>query len=563
MLRRVHTVRLTAADDSLLRRGAILLEDALHVASFPEPEGGRVLVIRSLPVGSIHSHQSSASLALTVQQRLWQLSAEAVYAIAPTAPTATAVYFHTDAEPYILLALRLAQGQPASEWFWPLVIPGWTPYLSIEARWRTILRGIRQTRAKQGAVIALVQTLAEQQALTSLLESLTWQDGDALLQDAGWSRPDPAIALLPSSPPPLPISSWSTILRHSLTRWSLTDPRMLWLGAIALVSQTPARILEPQLLKQVISLLQVLCSNPLSPNASTSLAQDVPSEVITHPSSSAPAGDGEESDRLSNSPLDLPFDLTTNHNSPEDIPSSSGHSNPLPTDAIQANFQRTTSYAGLFFLISLLNQLQIASFLTTHPDLIAIDLPRHIVSAIAHRLAIPATDPVQAALSSTDMPSPSPDGPIPAFTVPELWLQRIANPGSWFLHPHAEDPDTTILQDASQRFALAVWQGQPPLSLQTVLKTHSPQIGRPLSIPDGDRWLQHLWITALRRWCRRFVGMGLSDLVCRPGQVVVTRTHVDVFFHHDQTDIRLRRTGLDIDPGWVAWWGQVIAYHYV
>jgi hypothetical protein len=57
--------------------------------------------------------------------------------------------------------------------------------------------------------------------------------------------------------------------------------------------------------------------------------------------------------------------------------------------------------------------------------------------------------------------------------------------------------------------------------------------------------------------------MGLAAVVSRPGRVAVTRTHVDVLFGHQQADPRVRRAGLDLDPGWLPWFGRVVQFHYL
>ena len=70
------------------------------------------------------------------------------------------------------------------------------------------------------------------------------------------------------------------------------------------------------------------------------------------------------------------------------------------------------------------------------------------------------------------------------------------------------------------------------------------------------------WIAAMRFWCRRYVGMKLTEIIDRPGAFTLTRTHLDIYFHHDQADIWIRRSGLDLDPGWVPWLGRVVLFHY-
>jgi hypothetical protein len=71
------------------------------------------------------------------------------------------------------------------------------------------------------------------------------------------------------------------------------------------------------------------------------------------------------------------------------------------------------------------------------------------------------------------------------------------------------------------------------------------------------------WHTAMRRWSRRYARCGLYDLVCRPGRVTTTRTHVDILFDLQQADVRVRQAGLDINPGWVPWFGRVVQFHYL
>lgn len=71
------------------------------------------------------------------------------------------------------------------------------------------------------------------------------------------------------------------------------------------------------------------------------------------------------------------------------------------------------------------------------------------------------------------------------------------------------------------------------------------------------------WRLHLRRTLRRRVGMDLRELVNRPAWVSATPTHIDVIFPLDQVDLRLRRRGLDSDPGWVPWFGRIVAFHFI
>jgi hypothetical protein len=79
--------------------------------------------------------------------------------------------------------------------------------------------------------------------------------------------------------------------------------------------------------------------------------------------------------------------------------------------------------------------------------------------------------------------------------------------------------------------------------------------------PDW-RLIERTWYNAMRRWLRRFAHIGFFDLVLRPALLTVTPTHCDLHFDHRQADIRIRRAGLDIDPGWLPWFGRVVGFHY-
>jgi hypothetical protein len=77
--------------------------------------------------------------------------------------------------------------------------------------------------------------------------------------------------------------------------------------------------------------------------------------------------------------------------------------------------------------------------------------------------------------------------------------------------------------------------------------------------------LLRVWVLAVRRWCWRSAKLTLRPIVQRAGRVWLTRTDLDVTLPLDGADIRIRRIGLDIDPGWLPWlgeFGRVVRFHY-
>ena len=85
----------------------------------------------------------------------------------------------------------------------------------------------------------------------------------------------------------------------------------------------------------------------------------------------------------------------------------------------------------------------------------------------------------------------------------------------------------------------------------------------PESIAAATQSTIRLWTLRLRRTLRRHARMDLADLVRRDAWVSATPTHIDVIFAMDDVDMRLRRLGLDADPGWVPWFGRIVNFHFI
>src|SRR5271165_3763861 len=50
--------------------------------------------------------------------------------------------------------------------------------------------------------------------------------------------------------------------------------------------------------------------------------------------------------------------------------------------------------------------------------------------------------------------------------------------------------------------------------------------------------------------------------LAQPGRLLANETHLDLDLLTQRVDIDIRRTGLDIDPGWVPWLGRIVTFHY-
>ena len=79
----------------------------------------------------------------------------------------------------------------------------------------------------------------------------------------------------------------------------------------------------------------------------------------------------------------------------------------------------------------------------------------------------------------------------------------------------------------------------------------------------APRELIQFWVSPVRSYCRRVAHIGLQSLICRAGRISATSTHLEVQFPASDADIRIRRCGLDIDPGWLPWFGRVVHFQYL
>lgn len=77
--------------------------------------------------------------------------------------------------------------------------------------------------------------------------------------------------------------------------------------------------------------------------------------------------------------------------------------------------------------------------------------------------------------------------------------------------------------------------------------------------PDAS---ERLWACAVRRWCRKAVDLSTAEIVTRGGRIRTTPSSIDVTLPMSAVDVRIRRAGLDLDPGFVPWFGRVVHFHY-
>ncbi|MDO8356397.1 MAG: hypothetical protein Q7U76_08425, partial [Nitrospirota bacterium] len=193
--RRIRTARLRGGSEPLIRRGALLLEDALRTASFPGTDHERLLLIRSLSLGVLRSDKSAALVARQLEAQVAELARHAVHGDDPRAADALAVYFHDRLDAVVTFIRHLAQGDAGRvrrAWYWRLAVPGWQPESTALQTGRVLLGYLLNLGIGSQTLAQAFQHLIVTHSLDVILQAVGEQDGMILLQRCGWCDSDRA-----------------------------------------------------------------------------------------------------------------------------------------------------------------------------------------------------------------------------------------------------------------------------------------------------------------------------------------------------------------------------------
>lgn len=252
----------------------------------------------------------------------------------------------------------------------------------------------------------------------------------------------------------------------------------------------------------------------------------------------SPAG-RQRAASLQRPPITEPRPVSSHHEVPKSTPAQAASAEtepvyefvPLP-DAVEGVWTRL---GGVLFLYHVLRWL---------------DLPGVWDERISAWAAIEAlacallggrrfgNDPIWSALAALDGREPGArigedvNEPRP-FALPKQWISRygdslkaILSDGAW-----PSDADTWIAPHAAE------WlQGAIPI-IRALLTA---------AIPDPDLTPEDV----------------IELVIVRGGRLSISNTHIDLYMPTGDADARLRRAGLDLDPGWVPDLGYIVLFHY-
>lgn len=613
--RHVRRTRLCLDPSASRVRLVSMLEESLRLAALPGEQQGRVYYFRYLRLTGLPANGDRTAWLQGFQRLLGEQAESAVDGAGPSAALAPAVYFASDGEACEILLRRLLERRRLQEeWFWPPVLasaggsaagdpaPG-------RAAIPAVIERLSRTPASWMAVAETVFAALAAADPLYLLQSIPVSAAEAWLREIGGWRPQPRHA------PPITLSGRTLpAVVEALRVLGAADPRTQWLAALAVILSCPSDLTTGAAVARSQLVLSSLGGVHSADDSSTVPREwsAGPPEWISEsrlerlelpPKSFGPVPAGDAEVNANNS---WP---TTAELSQPDVAAPMRQPDPAQRGAHAADAesiadaqpgaalaQHPASILDLSLPTTGLSQPEegeekAASTLRPHPAdpesiadariSIPEALPQHRASGLDlgpstanARISTPAALPHHRA-STLDLGLPTAAGGL-FFLLNALSRVGIAQAmegGLAWAHPRFVA--RTLLRLAAragveEHDPVVTWlAGEAGGAQPDTVLVHFDPAWWPSNVPSPphrdsctEAYLVRAWHLAVRRWCWRMGRIPAAEIVRREAIWSVNRTDLDVTLPMDTADIRVRRAGLDLDPGWLPWFGRVVRFHY-
>lgn len=575
--RHVRRARICAAPHVPARRLAFTIEEALRLASLPGENEGRRYYFRHLRVARLPVDGDRRVWLEQFQSTLTREAEQAMYGGDPRAASANAVFFRSEEEALEILLHRVLARQLAQEWYWPRVM---TPCGATEfeeaARGNPsgagrIVEIVERLRARPASWLAVAAALfaARSFDVPRLLSAIPPTVAERWLQELGGPRPDVHRGVILLS------SDAKAAVQRAARHFGLHSPRTLWLAAMAIVLHAPAELASGTLVARARRALQQLPFEVVERKAVPVASQSAPADVlmgddtVLEASSSVPemALSEETSPPLVSyeSKFTPPVDRSLDHRAGATLSADAAATPASSLTDAERGAARVMRDASL----------QELAEIATHPSIGNVTTePRESAASVGQASA--GRD-----LHSTFDSRPitpwrcegTPTGAAGLFFL----LNVLDHLGIALAVDSGIAPDllpTVLLRLATyagidRGDAIVIWLDSLHASEAGAdeLLPHAPSSWPANLTPRRDAapidFMVRAWTVAVRRWCWRTAGVTAAEIVARPGVFSVNRTDLDISLPLDEADVRIRRAGLDLDPGWLPWFGRVVRFHYL
>jgi len=583
-----HASLRPAHEDDAAQMG-FAVEDALNTADFADC--GRLIVVRRLKLAAVPPRASAAWMARAMESAWRVLAMQAVPVAHPSAASAQAVYFASRVEARLAWLRCVANGQPVDAWFWAAAMPE----LKVSAgRTERVLDAVVEGLLREAAPAVVVATLN------------------------AW--PDAAVLSLGRA---MPVGSHRAMLGALTVGTPMVGVHANSAAPVVAAKALPEALLtvaarlsrDAPLAEEAAAWIAGLWMAPVLARAPTlDEVQAVVTRAVWLAAGLAPVAKGEDGEAWAGMPSaaeredEWPdgggrlgsvaaSDQTAVARGTQDLARRDTASAPAPVWRVESGLKATerrrsrsihaqlesprglpwlanaefTANGGLMLVLNVLRAMRFDSASQALVD----GLMLHLLDAVG----APEVEPQRAWFEGRGVPSRTQDGDFDRLSPTLRYLRAsgggVARRGASIPQPERvfrvvcvhSRPFGLTLRQAQDRVRLAAYRSPLPLALRY------RRVGLSLSKASSDSLPElheepldpqlRLWRIRLRRTLRRHVGLDLPALIRRPAWVSATATHIDVVYPMSDIDLRLRRRGLDADPGWVPWFGRIVTFHFI
>jgi hypothetical protein len=522
----VRRARLSVSAGAPRHRLAFAMEEALRLVSLPGEDHGRTYYFRSLRVSALPPQGDRGVWLERFQHALEHQATQAVHGTDARANLADAVFFHSEHEILETLLHRTLDRRPTQEWYWRLVTAD-----TFGTNAPSIPAIVERLRAQPASWVAVASAIFAEPGFNAarLLRSIP----PATIQDwlVEMDGPRPRFSGVDLA---LTDREWRgrPAIERAMRDRGHDDAGVLWLSALAVLLHSPSDLAARSTVWRARATVRHLAEERGLFSAETGLSLEsvlfpakrplaFPGEAETSPAQLAPAD-------FPDNPIDPLLVAPTTPNSvksPDTLDSdrrlnesglelSTDHAAPLASETVTPESQRAwlllgvnTEAAGLFFLLNAMRCIGISEACAA--GLVIPNFAVRVLQSLLAQSAMAGDDPVALWLHSS---IPAPRMPFDAMSFEASWW-----PNNMLPSPHIS-------------------------TLQAFIR---------------------VWSVAVRRWCWRHAGVSVKEIVLRDGMFFVNRTDLDVSLSIDAADVRIRKVGMDLDPGWLPWFGRVVRFHYL
>ena len=589
--RTVQKLHISGNDEQVITSHVNALEDAFRTASFPGLPPHGLVLIRSLDLGQFAAAASPMSLSLLIDKKIQSIAGLAVCVDQEEHPAANIVWFSDTVQPLLSLIILLLENKQPKAWYWQSLIPDWHPAMNLAQSIVCIMQTTVDSTSKIPVNYWIIRLLLNAGKIEEIFTVLTPQLAIQLLNENDLF-PQMLTANISSAPRKKEIIQtvdlkWIKLIKQAVDQYGENDPRTIWLAYSSLVTNNPCLENNDEIIHMITSLISQCAAKKVF-RPETEIAREgkenneTDTQIKEHINRERPKQNdltGNHSkinftdSNSTNTDLhevrQQPAQFQTNHNDQMDADQTQPNidSSNNETDHQQTGYQfasgfKLSEYAGLSFVIPLLEYIAIQEILAANPWLGESNFPARIIQVVVSRLNINNQDPVIEIVPK-----------LPGLT--ELGLDHFISPATWqsltywpdsnnniaYRFPTTANNQSCYITDKSKRILLYVGSAEQtdlPEWLNNTCIINQQGVYATPQLADLEITTQLIF----GKYLRRYAQTGLKQLVHREGHVAITKTHLDVLFEPGITDSQIRIAGLDINPGWVSWLGKVVQFHY-